>query len=392
MQDSTAVSEASPHPLRPWLKVVIAFILLDVVVFRCGLFWRLTPDFGADLAAAVWSQVYMNASVVERERPANAVTLVGSSVVGVGIFPELLAAQLGTDQVPANVVKLSTFGASCTDSALMAWSALNMRPWLVIYGAIPRDFGKSGYRETPVFRTFYDSSTRLPLVPAPDTATWLDGEVRHWWKLYRYRFFARAALRGVVSKSLDLLPASVFADEEPAVADDVERFPRGHVAPEAYAAWTEWRKTRRFSDYLKYLQLGEAGKWALQGYQSENMVNNGPASNPHVASLKWLLELLRRNHTRVVLALFPENPVFRDPEARPYLDQTLSDTYARLLRNDARDYGARFVDLRGALEAEDFYDLRHPNIEGARKLTHVIGQIIEEEWQARQQAAGAVNG
>jgi hypothetical protein len=44
--------------------------------------------------------------------------------------------------------------------------------------------------------------------------------------------------------------------------------------------------------------------------------------------------------------------------------------------------GARFIDLRGLLAGEDFYDLIHPNLSGSRKLSERVADVIAEEWKA----------
>ena len=99
-----------------------------------------------------------------------------------------------------------------------------------------------------------------------------------------------------------------------------------------------------------------------------------------------MLDSLQQRGTRTVLVYFPENPVFHDPEARPYFDEQLSDAYAGLLAREAASHDGRFVDLRNFLPAEDFMDLRHPNLEGMRLLSQRIAAIIEEEWRARGEA------
>jgi hypothetical protein len=83
---------------------------------------------------------------------------------------------------------------------------------------------------------------------------------------------------------------------------------------------------------------------------------------------------------------FPENPVLADPDARSVYDPALADALAARLAADAAANGARFLDLRRALAAEDFYDLIHPNLSGARKLSSRLAEVIAEEWAGR--AAG----
>jgi len=88
-----------------------------------------------------------------------------------------------------------------------------------------------------------------------------------------------------------------------------------------------------------------------------------------------------------VLVYFPENPAFRDAAARDYFDPALSSAWADFFRRAAAASGARFIDLRDLLPAEDFYDLIHPNLEGMRKLSVRIAEIVAEEWRAREAVA-----
>lgn len=373
-----------------WTKVGLGLVLLDLVLFRVGLLWILAPRLPA-LAITGWPFVYDAARLVEtasgRARPS---LVVGSSVVLVGVIPPVSNAVLRGQGVPVEVEKLAMFGASATDAALLAWSSHDLHPWLVIYGVALRDFGRQLERDSPAARVFYDASITLPALPREGMDEIAAAWVRRYWKLYRYQAFVRMALESAGRNTLaSFAPATAaFAAEAagpaalpPEAARWFSSDPWERITPETYALWDHWRATRRFDDYLAYLRgrridLGTM----LLGY---NRANLDPEGNVHLASLRWMLGAFARQGTRAVVAYFPENPVFRDPEAAAYFDTSLSDAYAVALAREAADHGARFLDLRNLLPAEDFHDLLHVNVEGTRRLSTRVAEIVAEEWRAR---------
>jgi hypothetical protein len=376
-------------PIWLWVKALLCLVAVDILLFRVGLVWEAGPDFGPGLVGENWRLLFAAARDIETRRPSTpTVVTVGSSVVIFGVDPGQVGERLRQDGVPQDFLRFVTHGSTATDSALMAWSSRTFEPWLVIYGAAVRDFPKSGFTDSGVVRTFYDASAELPRLPRAGVEDRLDAYARRYWKLYRYRFFTLRAVEAVTTKRLRQLGISTpsFAAEAPALSilppEALQYFPPYRIMPKSWAAWTTWRQSRRFSDYLAWMQM--SGSVALNIYKTQTLANFGPEGNVQVASLRWMLAALQQNHTRTVLLSFPENPVFRDPEARAYFDPSLSDAYAHLLRDEAEARGARYEDLRDLLQPEEFFDLVHANVIGQRKLSARIAAIIEEEWRARQ--------
>jgi len=381
-------------PQGPWIKVLLSLVVIDLLLFRVGLFWHLHPNFGPGLAGDNWRSLFDAAHGFESERPPRGTTeAVGSSIVIFGLNERLVNARLRLDCVPP-LVRLVTHGSTATDSALLAWNSMPTHPWLVVYGAAVRDYPKRGSTDSSVTRTFYDSSIELSALPRSGTEARLEAYVKRYWKLYRYRFFARTAvdtLLGDLAVGLRLrrpsFAAGTIAPPPPLPREALQYFPQFRIRPQSYVAWDKWRQSRQFSDYLKWLQL--AGSMALSQYKTQTLATYGPDGNPQVQSLRWLLQFLEQNHTRTVLVYFPENPVFRDPAANAYFDPALSQAYADLFAREAALHGARFVDLRDLVEPEGFYDMVHLNLVGARKVSERVADIIEEEWLAHRAQLGA---
>jgi hypothetical protein len=371
-----------------WTKVGLVLVALDLVLFRAGLFWPLTAGLDAPTVSG-WPVVYRVARVLETAVPTPGTALiVGSSVVLLGVVEPTANAAA---RVPARLTKLALFGASATDSALLAWSARRLHPWLVIYGAAPRDFGRELERdESPVARLYYDASVTLPALPRHDAEDIAAAWVKRGWQLYRYQPLARAAVESGAREWLAHLGFATPAQAaEPPVAPaalppEARRWfgPFDAMTPERFARWQRWRETRRFDDYTAYLaSRGIDLTKALGGYNAANL---DLADNPQVESLRWMLATLPRLGARVVVVAFPENPVFRETaEGRALADPALSDASAAMLGREAAAHGARFVDLRALLPADDFHDALHVNLEGNAALSARIGELVAEEWRAR---------
>ncbi len=383
--------------IHPWVKVALCLVLLDLLLFRAGLLWRLRQDFGqtegADFEAILGNQNWQFLSAAARDFethrvPPNEAVCIGSSVVVFGMNEPLINKRLHEAGTPVEFRKIATHGATCTDSAILAWNSRALKPWLVIYGAAVRDFPKAGATDSSVTRVFYDSSIELPRLPRDKAETILEAHVQRYWKLYRYRFFARTALQTAASRLLNALPLSSlsFAAETSLPAElpseATRYFESFRLTPQSYAAWTKWRETRRFSDYLAWMSFSP--RVVLDLYKAQTRTDFGPENNLQVESLRWMLRTLRSERIRTVLLYLPENPVFRDPQARIYFDPALSDAYAEVFARETKAYGARFEDLRQLADPEEFYDLIHLNLIGERKLSERVVQIIEEEWRAHR--------
>jgi len=380
-------------PLWVWAKVGACLAVLDVLLFRWTWLWWAMPVL-PQANPTTWGLLYEATRRLESPPGPNPETfLVGSSVLYLGVYPPGVEAALRERGIQTDVRQLSTFGASATDAALLAWQTIPRRPWLVVYAVASRDFDRKGQLDTPVARLFADASQDVPALAPTNVDTWLDRWVKRGWKLYRYRYFVRRGLVEVGNAflpprwrvTLEPAPAVAPAAAPPAAAPVLSaearaRFHYTRITPQSYAVWEHWRETRRFEDFVAWMEA--SGNPALKQYATETLERYGPDDNPQVASLDWTLRRLHEAHVRVVVAFFPENPAFRAPGGERYYDRALSDANAAAFAREAAQHGARFVDLRDVLDAEDFYDLIHPNLVGGRKLTARVTEIVAEEARA----------
>jgi len=371
-------------PLWTWVKVGLVLVALDVLVLRGGPFWRWDLRFYGGLGSVGWVNMHSVVRTLETYAPdPRTVIVTGSSVVFAGVNDELVNRQFKEAHVQAQVVSLSVFGSTATDAALLAAQGLKLQPWLVIYGAAARDFKKQGPLDTPVTRVLYDATLELPALPRRDGEARLDARVRQYWRLYRYRYFVRTGLLNLGEGFLRWLPGGSAVLAAPAVAPlppEGRRFFLGQrVDANGFAAWQRWRASQRFEDYMAWLRA--SGGHVLDEYRAQTLASTGPENNPHLTSLQWMLGELHTRRVQTVLLYFPENPAFHAPEAAPYFDARLSQAWAEQFAREADAIGARFIDLRDFLAAEDFYDLIHPNLEGMRKLSGRLAEIVAEERQ-----------
>ena len=135
--------------------------------------------------------------------------------------------------------------------------------------------------------------------------------------------------------------------------------------------------------------LQASGNKALGSYETQRLDGFGPDDNRQVPSLRWMLERARDRGVRAVVVFFPENPAFRDPDASAFYDAELSAAYDEVFAAETAAAGARFVDLRDLLPAEDFHDFIHPNLAGMRKPSQRLAEIVAEEWRTRDAGGGA---
>jgi hypothetical protein len=379
----------SPAPARhaslwTWVQVVLGVVLLDVILFRAGLFWRLVPDILQ--GDAIWGLTYRSIRAIEWPPPAPRAYVAGSSIVFLGVNQDRVSTALAHDAVPTAFRVLTRFGATAVDTALLANAATTADPWLVVIGTAVRDFDRNAPLDSPVTRVLDDSTITLPALRPRDGDTRIARHVRRWWDLYRYRTFVRTALLERLPPAADLVASRVWAASwvvPPDVpAEAYQWFFPGRITAPAWAAWLRWRETRRFADYAEFLRLNKSA--GLEQYRKQTLATHGPDGNPQVEALDWAMGQLAAAGVRLLVVDFPENPVLQDPDARASYDTAVSDAIARRLATDAAAHGARFVDLRNALSAEQFYDLIHPNLEGMRTLSDRIAALVAEEWWARQ--------
>lgn len=381
-------------PLWPWVKVAVLVVALDWALFDAGLFFRLVPTFSR--APVTWGLVYQCLRTLAAPPGPPVAYAVGSSIVFLGLDVRRVRTALAERSVPGAFAPLTVFGATGVDQALLAHAAIPTHPWAVVLTASVRDVPRT-MTDTPVSRVFFDSAVDLPGLEAPDVETRLTRLVRRHWQLYRYRFFVRVVLQDAAASVLDRLVGGGIATPPPppgplpvpstsgaAVPEAAfEWFFPGRVSAESWAAWTHWRDTRRFADYEEFLRLSRSG--AIEQYGRQTFATHGPDDNVNLDALAAAAAELQAAGIRVVILDFPENPVLQDAAARELYDTTLSDAVTRRLESDARHNGARFLDLRRLLDPEDFYDLIHPNLVGAQKLSQRLGDVLAEEWKARGQ-------
>lgn len=378
-------------PLWLWVKVLIVLVALDWTLFATGLFFRIVPKI--ERFPVTWGLVYRCARVLAAEDPRPQAFVTGSSIVFLGVDERRMGAALDARGVSTALTTLTVFGATAVDQALLAHAARRRDPWLVVLTASVRDFPAQGALDTPTSRVFDDASVDFaPLAPR-DVETRLVRTLRRWWPFYRHRFFVRMALQDAASGVVGSFAPHLVtppppprgtpvpsASGAPVPPEAAEFFFPGRVTAESWAAWTHWRRTRRFDDYDAFLRANHSG--AMEHYGRQTFATHGPDGNPQVDAFAWIEDELRARGIRTIVLAFPENPVLQDAEAREHYDTTLADAVATRLARDAQARGARFVDLRAALAAEDFYDLIHPNVSGSRKLSERVADVVAEEWKA----------
>ena len=387
---------SAARALWPWVKVVLVLVVLDWALFGSGLFFRLVPELRR--YPVTWGLVYRCLRIIEVPPEAPRAYAVGSSIVFLGLDERLVRHGLETRGVPGTFNALTVFGTSGVDQALIAHEAKRTQPWLVVLTASVRDFPASGQLDSPVQRVLLDTSVDVPALRPTDVEGRLAAVVRRYWQLYRNRFFVRTVLEDWAGELVGAVvpsmapppppppgPMALPSESGAPVPDEAYTwfFP-GRITAESWAAWTRWRETRRFADYEEFLRVNRSA--AIAQYAANTFKTHGPEGNLSVQALAWAEADLRAAGSRVVVLAFPENPVLQTPDARAHYEWGVADALAHRLEADARANGARFVDLRTALDPEDFYDLIHPNLSGARKLSDRLAGVIAEEWQAK--AAG----
>jgi hypothetical protein len=378
-------------PLWLWVKVVVLLVALDWALFDAGLFFRWVPLIRR--YPITWALVYRCVQTLHAPPPAPHAYAVGSSIVFLGLDERRVRTALAERHVPTAFETLTVFGAVGIDQALLAHAAIRTHPWLVVLTASVRDFPAQAALDTPTSRVFADSSVDFPALRPTDVEGRLAAFVRRHWMLYRHRFFVRTAIdeattplllriSPLLSKPIPppgpLQPPS--ASGAPVPEEAGQWFFPGRLTAESWAAWKHWRETRRFADYEEFLNQNKSG--AIEQYGRQTFATHGPEHNVQLDAVAWSTAELRAAGIRAVVLAFPENPVLDDPEARQLYDTALSDAVARRLESEATARGARFVDLRHFLDAEDFYDLIHPNLSGSRKLSERLAAIVDEEWAA----------
>ncbi len=370
-----------------WTKVVLVLALTDVLLFRVGLFWDLELKRQSPTQLARLHDITRAIDTHEAGEPV--AVAVGSSVVRMSGPDPAVNRRLARLGAETSFRNLGLDAAHVDDSALVNAAVGTMDPWLVIYGVAFRDFMP---RDRPSRTESQFAGLRVPLsTMQPET---LDERLarflRAYWTLYRYRDLVRHIVDERFASRAWRFPRQAHARPD-AQRSRVTRaqarktqLEAGFGGPKSFQAWERWNDSRDFSDYEAYLKTrgGVAGL-----YRKRRAAGFELATSPQLEALDWLLRVNQERGSRVVLIYYPENPVFRDPAASGYFSPELSDEVAAVLERKAARYGARFVDLRQALQPEDFIDMVHPNRIGTKKLMDSLAQIIAQEWVLENEAA-----
>lgn len=379
------------NPLWLWVKVALVLVVLELLLFHADLFWMVTPRFNEATPSETdnWRFVHQTARTIEtRASDPPTVVVIGSSVLRFALDAGRANSALREKGIPVDVVPFISVGATASDSALVAWQSRTIRPWMIVYAAALRDFCMPGIVDSAVKRIFYDSSADLPVWPREGIDTELSAVLKRYWKLYRYRFFAERTLRGWGDAAVRAVlgPGSAQADAPPPSpaflpAEAFRYFTPPFINAEGWAAWTTWRRSRRFEDYLRFIDV-RGGDFVLRMYRAQTRAACGPTDNPHARALAWMLERMQAENVRTALLYAPENPVFFEREAMRYYDFALAIDYLKLFPATTEEFGASFENWRTALPAEDFYDMIHVNSVGRQKFTDRIVALIEREWRS----------
>lgn len=366
-----------------WAKVGLCLVALDAALFGTGWFWRLAPLPAASHVAGSTAHGIFRKLATHRDGEPLALA-VGSSVVRMSIPEPRLERRLRRHDVPSRFVNLGIDGGHAQDAALTAHVARERQPWLVIYGVAFRDFMTSEQRAL-VTRHFLDSSVDLDVLAPESVDEWLSRGVGRYWQLYRYRDLVRGVLDREGSRLGDGLVPEAHANPLGPINQMTpeERFSHRGTDTEVFRLWKMWFESRRWEDYDAYLRKRPKVAPLYRKRAARKLDLDG---NPEVASLEWMLRTQKERGTRVVVIYFPENPLFRRPKAAQYFNPEHSDQVADLVERLCAQFGARFVDLRSALDPDAFYDMVHVNMAGRRRLTQLLAKIIAQEWRAANEA------
>ena len=109
-----------------------------------------------------------------------------------------------------------------------------------------------------------------------------------------------------------------------------------------------------------------------------NLVFDWDASADYdaLARLEDMVEFTDRHGIQLLIVNLPERDMARSMYRRDYQD------YLDLVRNAAGD--SPFVNLRDFLTADEFYDAEHSTVEGSRRLTEDVIDVLRSEFEIQQ--------
>jgi len=379
-----------------WTKVALVLIVLDVLLFDVGWFWDVQAGPRAQ-NRGFWDLARRMATPVGDGPP---ILALGDSAVRRALPEGMMMRKLAARGVRGGAFRnFAIEGTDTTDAAVLAYASGDLEPWLVVYGASFADF-KPNVKTSLIETLFADSGMGLETIWPRRFDDRLGYVVKHYWKLYKYRTFVRPALLEHAGEWMSSVVREAEAQQQSLslgergsrgrgrTAELGARFPTNFRRSASFPAWLLWYETQSFADYERYLLTRNKGAVA-RAYRDRRSHPWDVSSSPQLEALRWMLEFYRRRGTRFVLAYFPENPVFRNPEANEYFDVAASDATAALLAEEAARAGARFEDLRSALAPEDFVDMVHPNTAGGEKLAALLSRVVAEEWRRKRRESDA---
>ncbi|MDG2305363.1 MAG: SGNH/GDSL hydrolase family protein [Candidatus Binatia bacterium] len=363
-----------------WGKIVLVLLLIDILLFRVGWFWEFKREHLAGAGLGQTEYLHGVTGRLATHNPARPLAVaIGNSVVRMTAAEGTINRALRRSKAGTKFLNLGVDSSHTDDAALMLNVAREAEPWLVIYGLAYRDF-MPRTKKSLVRHSLIDSTFDVPTMKPASIDERLSRFVRSHWRLYHHREFVRAILAQEWATLTGSFPAAAWAAEHPrALGAAGAAFPPQFLASASWPAWQRWNQSRSFADYEAY--LATRGRLATV-YKKRRAKPFDLESSPQLAALEWMLRRTKETGARMILAYFPENPVFRDPEAAAYFNPELSDRLAALLEREAARFGAQFVDLRALLPAEDFVDLQHTNLRGSLKINRTLTRLVDQEARA----------
>jgi hypothetical protein len=361
-------SRATTSPLT-WGLAILLLALMDFGLVHTPLIWRkndLWTDEGIG-ALAFW-QTYDVARKVYHGRPPAAVrvALLGNSKLW---FPaqepfverELARIAPGLD---ARVDNLAFFGARIGDMEIVSRLVGRLDPTLVVVGLggteiVPSTWGELVNR-TGRFLEVGWADGPLPTSASERMNRWL----KTVWPLYRFRSYARYALRDLVFPPQ---ADRTFPDHFASSAEFFNFVHDGVTAARSEAAYREFEASPTLASFIGYLKIRYGGDQVL----------NEPLPDPALLepdglgarALDATLERLAALPARTVVLLMPENPLLEEDHEGRYHRPGFSQRASEIIREVAARRGVTVVDGRRWMPALSFVDIVHlmPDLSGFQK-------------------------
>jgi len=360
-----------------WALALIFLAAIDAGITRTWVLWGPTAFESTHAPGElVFAQAYRVARVVyhpEREAKLR-VALLGSSMI-------LLASngsnvEKACPELDLEVANLGIFGAGLSEAEMLSRHLARTEWKLVVLTLSASDLLRApeDAMQHPSLRLLQIGWADGP-IPPPDMATRLDRWLRTAWPLYRFREFARAALRERVTSP----PLPPEPRLEHGTTREVFAYVSGEQADAIERAYRAWRARRDFASYLDYLSIGRPGY--LEGMRERVKGYAAPTpGSPAMRSLEAFLERATRAGWETRLLLMPRNPVLELDVAQDYHDTTMEEQAIVALEGAAERHGVPVIDARAWVPAERFLDINHPmpGLSGFdERLAEEIRRVVE---------------